>query len=214
MNLVDVLEKIKIIPITILRDIDDALKVAEVLIQNSINLIEVTLRTEIANKCIKAINQNFPDILLGCGSVLTKNAFEQAIEDGAKFGVAPALDMEIVEYASSIDVPFVPGVTTPTELNTALKSGLDIIKIFPATNLGGAGYIKAITAPFRTMDFHLIPTGGINENNLLEYLQQDKVIACGATYIVDSKLIEKGDFIELKNRIKQIKTMISNFNKE
>ncbi len=209
MNLFDLLSKTRIIPVTILRDIDNALRIAEILVRNSINLLEITLRTEIAYKCIREVTRNFPDLIVGCGSVLSKDALEQAVESGAQFGVAPSLDMDIVDYSISKKIPFLPGIATPSELHLALKSGLDIIKLFPATNFGGPNYIKAIIAPFRTMDFHVVPTGGINEDNIMDYLQQERVIACGATYIVDSKLIEKGDFLELENRIKKMKVMVN-----
>jgi Entner-Doudoroff aldolase len=207
-NLLEILKKNKVIPVAVFSDINNAKKTAELLLKNSIDLLEITLRTEIAFKCIKEIRESFPGLLIGAGSVLSKDALKEAIDCGAGFGVAPALDLELVNFALSKKVAFIPGVSTPTELNSAVKADLRFIKIFPAVNIGGPDYIKAITAPFKMKDFYLIPTGGINEKNIAEYLKTDKVIACGASYIVDSKLIEKGDFSELENRIKLTKELL------
>lgn len=209
MNLLDVIIETKIIPIAVFSNEYDALKVAEVLMQNSINLLEITLRTEKAYRCIEEISQHFPEFILGSGSVLSKSELNQSIDAGAKFAVSPALDMDVVYCALSNDVSFIPGVMTPTELNMALKSGLEIIKIFPTTYLGGVDYIKAIIAPFRRMNFYLIPTGGINEGNIIDFFQLERVVACGATYIVDNKLVENRDFSELENRIRRMKRILS-----
>ncbi|MCU0822069.1 MAG: bifunctional 4-hydroxy-2-oxoglutarate aldolase/2-dehydro-3-deoxy-phosphogluconate aldolase [Spirochaetes bacterium] len=208
MNLKDELNKTRFIPIAVFNDPPKALKMAELLTAGSINILEITLRTDAAYRCISEISKKFPDILLGCGSVLSRDALKKASDNGARFGVAPAFDPEIVDYASSINIPFIPGTATPTELYSAIKAGLKIIKVFPVSNLGGVDYLNAITAPFKIMDFHIVPTGGINEKNLPDYLKQERVIACGASYIVDSKLIEKGDFQELSERIKRLKVMI------
>lgn len=208
-NLFEILNKSKIVPIAVFGDLNGALKTAEILLQNSVNLLEITLRTEIALKCISEISKKFPELLIGSGSVLAEDALSKAIDSGAKFAVAPGLDLKLVEFALSKKIPFVPGVSTPTELNTALQADLKFIKIFPAMNLGGPEYIKAITAPFRIKDFYLIPTGGINEGNIAEYVKTDRVIACGASYIVDSKLIEKGDYNEMSVRIQKTKKLLN-----
>lgn len=202
-NLLEILKKYKVIPVAVFGEVKGALKTAELLEKNSIHLLEITLRTEIAFQCLTEINKNFPDIIIGAGSVLSEDALQKAADRGAQFGVAPGLDPEIIRYASSKDILFVPGISTPSELNSAIKSGIKYIKIFPAYNLGGPDYIKAISAPFKMKDFYLIPTGGINESNIKEYMDTEKVLACGASYIVDSKLIEKDDFAELDRRIKK-----------
>jgi 2-dehydro-3-deoxyphosphogluconate aldolase/(4S)-4-hydroxy-2-oxoglutarate aldolase len=207
-NLLDILKKNKVIPVAVFSDINNAKKTAELLLKNSIDLLEITLRTEIAFKCIDELGKSFPELIIGAGSVLSKDALKEAFDCGAGFGVAPGLDFELVNFALSKKITFIPGVSTPTELNSAIKAGLIFIKIFPAANIGGPDYIKAITAPFKMKDFYLIPTGGINEKNIADYLKTDRVISCGASYIVDSKLIEKGEFSELENRIKRTKELL------
>ncbi|MBN2041419.1 MAG: bifunctional 4-hydroxy-2-oxoglutarate aldolase/2-dehydro-3-deoxy-phosphogluconate aldolase [Spirochaetes bacterium] len=201
MNPDGVLKNNKIIPIAVFTNVSNALKTAELLLNNSVDILEVTLRTGIAFDCIYEISKKFPELVLGAGSVLEKDALKKASDSGAKFGVAPGLDLSLLKFAYSKKITFIPGVSTPTELNTALNESLHLVKLFPASNLGGPAYIKAVTAPFRMKDFYLIPTGGITEANILEYLNTDKVIACGASYVIDSKLIDNGDFDELNRRI-------------
>lgn len=209
MNLYEILKNNKIIPVAVFNDENKALKTAELLLNNSINILEITLRTETAFDNIYAISKKFPELILGSGSVLGKNAFEKAVDSGARFGVAPGLDIDLLKFAHSKQIAFIPGVSTPTELNTALKEELRFVKLFPASSLGGPAYIKAIAAPFKMIDFSLIPTGGINESNILEYLKSDKVIACGASYIIESRLVESGDFDELNRRMQRTKKLLS-----
>ena len=209
LNIREILQKIRIIPVAVFNDVDKAMKTAELLLKNSINILEITLRTEAAFECISKVKADFPEMMIGAGSVLSKESFEQAFDSGAVFCVAPSLDIDLIIYSSKKKISFIPGVITPTELNAALSAGSKIIKIFPAAGFYNTGYIKSITAPFKMKDFSLVPTGGINENNIIEYLKTDKVIACGASYISDPKLIDKGDFEELDRRIKKIKSLVS-----
>ncbi|MFH0977231.1 MAG: bifunctional 4-hydroxy-2-oxoglutarate aldolase/2-dehydro-3-deoxy-phosphogluconate aldolase [Spirochaetota bacterium] len=208
-NLLEILKKSKVIPIAVFSDINNAIRTAELLLKNSVNLLEITLRTAIAFKCLKEIRDNFPELIVGAGSVLSADALKEAVDSGAMFGVAPGLDFDVVNYALSKKINFIPGVLTPSELNSAIKADLKFIKIFPAANMGGTEYIKAITAPFKMKDFYLVPTGGINEKNIAEYLKTERVIACGASYIVDSKLIEKNEFDELDRRIRMTKELLA-----
>ena len=181
----------------------DALRMAEILLNNSVNILEITLRNEFAFEAIKAVSERFPEMVTGAGSVLTKDALEKAQDNGAQFAVAPSFDPDIVKFSKKIDIPFAPGVSTPTELFMALKEST-IIKIFPVAELGGVKYIKSIIAPFAMKEFSLIPTGGINETTYLEYLDLDRVIACGMSYVADKNLINKGDFDSLDKRIKLV----------
>ena len=197
------LKKNKIIPVCVFDDPQRALKVAELLLKYSIDIIEVTIRTDSAYKCIEMIRKNFPEANVGAGSVLSIDSLNISKDRGACFAVAPCFDQEVVGFASSVNFPFVPGVSTPSELNSALKT-CNVVKIFPAESLGGTGYIKAITAPFKLKEFYIVPTGGVNEMNYLEYLKLDNVISCGMSYIVDKKLIDEEDYITLEKRIKGI----------
>jgi len=203
--LVSILEKNRVIPVAQFDDTQSALKTAELLQKHSINIIEITFRTAGALESIKAVRKAFSGLTVGAGSLLTMEALRGALDAGVAFCVAPALDLELVDFAVSRGCPFIPGVATPTELNTALKK-CAVIKLFPVSVLGGTEYIKAVAAPFRAVDFHLVPTGGVTQDNFLEYLKQDRVISVGMSSIVDSALIKKGDYAALEERMKKVMT--------
>lgn len=202
-NLLETLKNNPIVPVAVFDKPAKALKTAEILSRNKIHLVEITLRTEAAYDCIEAISKEFPDMIIGAGSVLAKDAVSRAKDSGAVFCVSPCLDIDILEYSISNNMPFVPGVATPSELNSALKK-VSIIKVFPAEQLGGTDYIKSLCAPFALKDFYLMPTGGVNEENFRDYLKLDRVISCGMTYIVDKKLIDSEDYDKLDKRIREL----------
>ncbi|TAL31920.1 MAG: bifunctional 4-hydroxy-2-oxoglutarate aldolase/2-dehydro-3-deoxy-phosphogluconate aldolase [Spirochaetes bacterium] len=203
-SLAEILRTARVVPVAVFEDLNAALETAAVLVRGSLPVIEITLRTKAALDCIRAVSDKFPDLQTGAGSVLSVEALDDAHKAGARFAVAPCLDPDVVRHAREIGIPFVPGVATPSELNCALKLGCEIIKIFPAEDLGGPAYINALTAPFKLKEFSLIPTGGINEKNIGGYFSIPRVIACGASYVVDSRLVEKGDFASLADRVRSI----------
>ncbi len=208
-GLAELLLRARIVPVAVFSDVQSALTTAAILLEESIPLIEVTLRTEAAFDCIDAVSGKFDRLLVGAGSVLSRESLKRAVEAGARFGVAPCFDPELLAYAAEIEVPFIPGVATPSELGGALRAGARLVKIFPAADLGGAAYINAITSPFKMYDFSLIPTGGISDKNIKEYLAAKHVVACGASFIVDSALIERGDYDAIRERIARVRELIS-----
>ncbi len=199
----DLLKKIKSVPVCIFDDIEGSLITAELLIKNGVDVIEVTLRTENAFKCIKAIKNEFSNSFIGAGSVLKTTDMEKAMDHGAVFAVSPCFDESLCEFAKKINLPYMPGISTPSELFRALKYS-ELIKIFPASALGGVDYINSIAAPFRMLSFGLIPTGGIDNKNFKEYLSAEKVIACGLSYPVNEKLIKEKKFNIIEQRIQEI----------
>lgn len=202
-NVIQTLKRNRVIPVAVFNAADDALRIAEMLLANSIGVLEITIRTPAALECIKKVAAAYPEMCVGAGSVLDAGSLKKAADAGAVFGVAPCLDEEVVDCASSMGLLFMPGISTPSELNRALKKS-QLIKVFPAQQLGGPEYIQSIIAPFKMKEFHLVPTGGVNEKNYLSYLGVDRVVSCGMTYIVDGKLIEKKDFTAISARMKQI----------
>jgi 2-dehydro-3-deoxyphosphogluconate aldolase / (4S)-4-hydroxy-2-oxoglutarate aldolase len=176
---------------------------AELLLKHSVGILEITFRTANAADILHAVAERFPALTVGAGSVLSGEALNGAIDAGAAFCVAPGLDLSLVDAARARGCAFMPGVATPTEMTAALKQ-CDVIKLFPAAQLGGVEYIKAVTAPFKTKQFHLVPTGGVNRENFLEYLKQDRVISVGMSWMVDGALIKKGDFAAVDERISDV----------
>lgn len=198
----------RVVPVAQFDDRDAALRTAEILLKHSISILEITFRTANAADILRNVAERFPDLAVGAGSVLSAEALGAAIDAGAAFCVAPGLDVSLVEAARARGCAFIPGVATPTEMNTALKQ-CPVIKLFPAAQLGGVDYIKAVTAPFKTKEFHLVPTGGVNRENFLEYLKQDRVIAVGMSWMVDGALIRKGDFAAVEARIVDVKRALA-----
>ncbi len=191
----------RIIPIAVFTDITAALKATELLLKHDITAVEITLRTDSALTCIDAVRRRFPELCLGCGTVLSREELDAVSERGVDFAVSPCWSNDLFEHASTLQIPYIPGIATPTELFRALEAGSDLVKFFPAAAIGGASYLKSIIAPFRKRGFHVIPTGGITESNITQFLSIPEVICCGMSSIIERSLLEKGDFEELERRI-------------
>ncbi len=190
------IQKIGIVPVVVLDDAKDACNLAKALIEGGLPCAEVTFRTAAAEESIKAITAAYPDMLVGAGTVLSVEQTKRAVAAGAQFIVCPGLDTEIVEYCLANQIAVIPGASTPTEVEAAYKLGLDTVKFFPAEAAGGIKMIKAMAAPFTTM--HFMPTGGVNADNLNSYLSFNKIVACGGSWMVNKKLINEGNFDEIK----------------
>ena len=200
----EVLKKIGqtgIVPVVVLNEVKDAVPLAQSLINGGLPCDEVTFRTDAAQQSIAEISKNFPQMFVGAGTVLTTEQVDRAVDAGAKFIVSPGFNPKVVEYCLKKEYPITPGIMTPTELEMALGFGLDVVKFFPAENAGGLKMIKAMAAPYTMMKF--MPTGGINPENVREYLQCDKILACGGSWMVKGDLIKSGNFSEIEKLTKQ-----------
>lgn len=186
----------KIVPVIIIDEVENSIPLANALIDGGLPVAEVTFRTKAAKESIEKIANEFPKMLLGAGTVLSVDQVKSAIDSGAKFIVSPGLNPKVVEYCLSNNIPITPGIATPTEVERALEFNLEVVKYFPAEALGGLNYLKAISAPFGNLRF--IPTGGIDEKNLLGYVQFPKVLACGGSWMVKNELIKNKKFDEIK----------------
>ena len=189
-----------IVPVVVLNDVKNAVPLAQSLINGGLPCAEVTFRTEAAQQSIAEISKNFPQMFVGAGTVLTTEQVDRAVDAGAKFIVSPGFNPKVVEYCIKKGYPVTPGIMTPTELEMALEFGLDVVKFFPAENAGGLKMIKAMAAPYTKMKF--MPTGGINPQNVREYLQCDKILACGGSWMVKGDLINSGNFAEIEKLTK------------
>lgn len=188
--------KFGIIPVVVIDDAKDAAPLAKALIEGGLACAEVTFRTAAAKDAIKIMTSQFPEMYVGAGTVLNTTQVDEAVEAGAKFIVSPGINPKVVEYCVSKNIPIVPGTCNPTNVETAIECGLNIVKFFPAEAAGGLKYIKAIAAPYTQMKF--MPTGGINEENVKDYLKYDRIIACGGSWMVKGDLIKAGDFDKIK----------------
>jgi len=181
-----------IVPVVVLNRVEDAKPLAKALCDGGLKCAEVTFRTDAAEESIRIMSAEYPDMLVGAGTVLTINQVDRAVAAGAKFIVSPGFDPEIVDYCISKDIPVVPGCITPSEVAQGVKRGLDVVKFFPAEQAGGLAMLKAMAAPYTTMKF--MPTGGISAKNLAEYLSFKKIIACGGSWMVKADLVDAGDY--------------------
>lgn len=195
-----------IVPVVVLNDVKNAVPLAQSLINGGLPCAEVTFRTEAAQQSIAEISKHFPQMFVGAGTVLTTEQVDRAVDAGAKFIVSPGFNPKVVEYCIKKGYPVTPGIMTPTELEMALEFGLDVVKFFPAENAGGLKMIKAMAAPYTKMKF--MPTGGINPQNLREYLQCDKILACGGSWMVKGDLINSGNFAEIEKLTKEASQIV------
>ena len=181
-----------VIPVVAIEDAKDAAALGQALIAGGLPCAEITFRSAAAAESIRTLSAQFPDLLVGAGTVLSVEQAKDAVDGGAKFLVTPGFDQDVVAFSLSRGVPIYPGVATPTEINMALKMGLNILKFFPAEALGGLKTLKAIAGPYTQVRF--IPTGGINAQNLADYLNSPTVVACGGSWPVKKTLIANGEF--------------------
>ncbi len=189
-------EALKIVPVVVLDDVKDAIPLGQALMNGGLPVAEVTFRTAAAADCIKAMSEAFPEMCVGAGTVINVEQCKKAIEAGSKFIVTPGYSEEVTQYCIDHEVPVLPGICTPTELINVVNHGLPVAKFFPAAQFGGLKTIKALAAPFPQMRF--MPTGGVSEANVLEYLAEPKIIAAGGSWMVKGDLVKAGRFDEIE----------------
>ena len=192
----DKIEKLRLVPVVKIDCIEDALPLAEALCQGGLPVAEITFRTEAAEEAIRRIRKSFPEMLVGAGTVVNKEQAERALQAGAQFLVSPGTSTEVLAYAKQRNVAIFPGVCTPSEIMTALAYDVRVVKFFPASCYGGLKTIESLAAPFSQLRF--MPTGGVNASNLQTYLQSDKIIACGGSWMVKENLIREKKFDEIR----------------
>lgn len=192
----EIIQKMGVVPVVILNDAKDAAPLAKALVEGGLPCAEVTFRTEAAEESIRIMANDFPEMFVGAGTVLTIDQVDRAAAAGAKFIVSPGFQPEIVDYCLEKEIPVFPGCITPSEVAQAVKRGLKIVKFFPAEPFGGVATIKAMAAPYTGLQF--MPTGGVNAKNLESYLSFDRIIACGGSWMVNGALVKEGKFDEIK----------------
>ncbi len=190
-----------VVPVVVLNRAEDAKPLAEALCKGGLPCAEVTFRTEAAEESIRIMSENFPQMLVGAGTVLTIEQVDRAVGAGAKFIVSPGFDPEIVDYCIEKKIPVLPGCITPSEVAQGVKRGLKVLKFFPAEQAGGVAMIKAMAAPYTTVKF--MPTGGISAKNLEEYLSVPKIVACGGSWMVKGDLIDSGQFDKIEEMTRE-----------
>lgn len=205
MTELQMLEKIKqtkIVPVVVLNSIEETLPKMQALVNGGLPCAEITFRTACAAEAIALTVKKFPDMLVGAGTVINREQCEKAIAAGSKFIVSPGFSEEVADCCKEHGLLYLPGIVTPTEAMAAIAKGLTTLKFFPASNYGGLKTIKAICAAFPYL--HIMPTGGISEENVLEYLAYDKIIACGGSWMM------KGAPEEIEAKTRQAVQLVKN----
>ncbi|MCB6609614.1 bifunctional 4-hydroxy-2-oxoglutarate aldolase/2-dehydro-3-deoxy-phosphogluconate aldolase [[Clostridium] symbiosum] len=200
-NVMELIKEKRIVPVVKLDHVEDALPLAKALIDGGLPVAEITFRTDAAEESIRVIRNTYPEMLCGAGTVVNIDQAERAVAAGAAFIVSPGFTKEVVEFAVRKNIPVLPGCCTPTEIIDAMNYGLKVVKFFPAKQYGGLDTIKALAAPFPGIRF--MPTGGINTGNLREFLDNDKIYACGGSWMVADSLIKEKRFDEITRLTKE-----------
>ena len=174
--------------------IEHAVPLAKALLAGGIDVIELTLRTPIGLDAVKLIANEVPEMVVGVGTILTPETAVAVKKAGAHFGVAPGMNPRVVKAAREADLPFAPGICTPSDLEAAIELGCRFVKFFPAEAAGGVTYLKSMAAPYNHLGIRYFPLGGVNSENMLDYLAEDNVPTVGGTWIVAKNLVQNEDW--------------------
>jgi 2-dehydro-3-deoxyphosphogluconate aldolase / (4S)-4-hydroxy-2-oxoglutarate aldolase len=195
-----------LVPVITIDRAQDAGLLAAALLQGGIRYAEITFRTPAAAHAIDRMRSDAPHITVGAGTVLTIEHAERAVRSGAQYLVSPAIDAAVVDWCEEHSVPIIPGVATPTEVNTARQRGLRTLKLFPAEQLGGVALLQALRGPFPEIQF--VPTGGITPRNLGNYARQPNVVACGGSWIASRDAISARKFDDIVAAAQEASTIV------
>lgn len=181
-----------VIPVVVLDTAEQAVPAAQALLAGGVSVMEITFRTAAAAESIRAVSAQCPQMLVGAGTVVTLEQCKLAVDCGARFIVSPGFDEQLVRWCVENAIPVLPGCVTPTEIMAAMRLGLSVVKFFPAGIYGGLKAMQALSAPFGDVTF--IPTGGVDANNLREYLQAPFVHAVGGSWLCTKADLAAGNF--------------------
>lgn len=187
----DQLARLRLVPVVAIDRAQDAAALADALLAGGLPCAEITFRTDAAEHAIRALGGR-DDILLGAGTVLSTDQVDRARDAGARFIVSPGTNPKVVEHCLALNLPVIPGVATPTDIELARGLGLRTLKFFPAEALGGLKTLRAVAAPYRDVKF--VPTGGVSPSNLPDYLRHPAVLACGGSWMVRPDLLRARQF--------------------
>lgn len=190
------LRPVGVIPVVTVGRPEQAIPLAQALRRGGLQCVEITFRSDAAAAAIEMLRGQVPEMLVGAGTVLTIGQADAAIEAGATFVVAPGFNRAVVEHVLGRGLPMLPGVCTPSEIEAALASGIQLVKFFPAGAMGGVGFLRALAGPYPMVSF--IPTGGVTAGNLVDYLALSSVVAVGGTWLAKPEAVAAGDWEEVE----------------
>ncbi len=195
------IHNIGIVPVVVINNEESAVGLAKALVKGGLPTAEVTYRTAAAEGAIKRMVAEVPEIIVGAGTITSVEMAQSAVNAGAKYLVSPGFNPKVVQWCLDNNVTIFPGVTSPTQIEQAMEMGLETVKFFPAEAAGGIPMLKSFSSPYSKIKF--MPTGGISENNVNDYLKLKNVIACGGSWICPSDLIDNGEFDKIEEFCKK-----------
>lgn len=189
-----------VVPVIVLSDPAQAQPVGEALLAGGLPVAEITFRSDAALAGITTMVREYPDMLVGAGTVLSVDQAKAALDAGATFVVTPGFNPKVVDFCLEQGVPIYPGISGTGEIEAAISRGIDVVKFFPAEPLGGVAMLKALSGPYRGLSF--MPTGGISLANLHDYLALPQVVACGGSWLVSREALAAGDYSRIVSTIR------------
>lgn len=194
-NYYEIIEKNRIIPLVSFSSIEQVIPTVKALQKGGFTVVEITFRTALGAKAIQIASERFPEVTVIAGTVLTKENVDNALDSGAKVLVSPGLNRSVVEYALNKKACIIPGIMTPSEIEIASEYNLTYLKLFPAEAVGGVKLVKALSGPYPNVK--LMPTGGINSENVFNYLECKNVFACGGSWIANKRRVSEGLYSDI-----------------
>ncbi len=212
-ELTNKIEKSGLMAVLVIDDPEDAVPVAQTLLEGGIKVMELALRTERSLEALARICREVPEMMAGVGTIIFPEQVAKAQDAGAAFGVSPGLQRIVLEEALRLKFPFAPGLMDPSELELAISYGCRNVKLFPAEPMGGMNYIKAIYAPYAHLGVRFIPLGGINIDNLASYIQHPSILAVGGSWLAPRKLIQEKNWNAIRENTEKAVAIIREFRK-
>ncbi len=203
-DVISQIETLRVVPVLAVESVESAIPLADALIAGGLPVAEITFRTAAAAEVISTLKKNRPQLLVGAGTVTTPEQARAAKECGAAFALAPGFNPKVVQAAMDIDLPFTPGVMTPSEIEAALEMNLRVLKFFPAGAAGGVKMLSSLFAPYAHYGVRFIPTGGVSPENVLEYLRQKAVLAVGGTWLATKADIAEGRWDDIVSKCRAV----------
>jgi len=201
MDILETIKKVKLVPVTVFNSVDEVIPTLKSLEEGGVPITEICFRTECAEEAIKIASKNFKNVLIGAGTVINKEQCEKAIKAGAVFIVSPGFSDDVHDVCLKHNIPYLPGIITPTEIMHALDRGIDYVKFFPAGVFGGLKAIKALGAAFPQVKF--MPTGGVDLTNLKEFIDSKNIFAIGGSFLLKGDI--KQNCIDANKIIKAVR---------
>lgn len=201
-KIMDAIGSTKIVTVTVFDKLSYVRPTIEALLKAGLKAIELPLRTPCAIDAIRIVKEEYPEIILGIGTVITPKQVKTVKDIGVDFAVSPGLNRRVIEAAIENKLSFAPGITTASELETALEYNLKFLKFFPAEKIGGLDYLKAMNGPYKHLGIKYLPLGGLNQNNVGQYFKSDLILAIGGSWIAKSSFMEEGNYQQIYENAK------------